>query len=161
MSSITIRVASALDIPELVLLMRAYCDASDEPHVAKPTNEDLLKLCQNVLKDPEHEGIYLLAQTDQTIGFASLCWSWSLLPHPGRQAILSDLYVSPSARGFGVAERLIRACQEQARQRENIRSIVWQTASNNYSAQKVYHRLGLEPKQCIDYELVLFEKKFL
>ncbi len=159
MSSITIHVASELDIPELVLLMRAYCDTSDEPHVAKPTNEDLIKLCQNVFKDSEHEGIYLLARNNQAIGFASLFWSWSFLPYPSRQGILSDLYVCPNARGLGVAKYLIEACQEQARQRKNIRSIIWQTALDNYSAQKVYQHFGIIPNKCIDYELVLFEEK--
>jgi GNAT superfamily N-acetyltransferase len=139
--------------------MHAYCNTSDEPHVAKPTNEDFIKLCHNVLKDPEHEGIYLLARNNQAIGFASLFWSWSYLPYPSRQAILSDLYVSPNARGLGVAGRLIEACQEEVRQRKNIRSIIWQTASDNYSAQKVYHQFGIIPSKCIDYELVLFEKK--
>jgi GNAT superfamily N-acetyltransferase len=141
--------------------MRAYCDTSDEPHFAKPTNEHLIELCQNVLKDPEHEGIYLLARNDQAIGFASLFWSWSFLPSPGRQAILSDLYVSPNVRGLGIAGYLIQACQEQARQQGNIRSIIWQTAAENSSAQKVYHRFGVIPKKCIDYELVLFEKEIL
>ncbi len=162
MSSIDIHVATELDIPELVLLMRAYCDKSDEPHVAKPSNENLITLCHNVLNDPEHNGIYLLArkntnENNEAIGFASLFWSWSFVPSPGRQATLSDLYVTPNARGLGIAGSLIQACQEQARQRKNILSISWQTASDNYSAQKVYHRLGLVPSHCVDYELVLFE----
>ncbi len=74
--------------------------------------------------------------------------------------MLTDL-LTFNFKGEGVAERLIRACQEQAHQCENIRSMVWQTALDNYSAQNVYHRFGLKPKQCIDYELVLFEKKLL
>jgi RimJ/RimL family protein N-acetyltransferase len=55
-------------------------------------------------------------------------------------------------KGEGVAERLIRAYQEQARQRENIGSIVCQTASDNYFAHKVYHRFGLKP---IDNVLIM------
>jgi GNAT superfamily N-acetyltransferase len=164
MSSITIHVACESDVPELVSLMRVYCDTSDEPHVAKPSNEDLVRLCHNILKDPEHEGIYLLARMNsdgknQAIGFASLFWSWSFIRSPGRQAILSDLYVTPNSRGFGVAGILFRACEEQARQRKDIRSIIWQTAIDNYSAQKTYQRLGAVPSKCADYELVLFEKK--
>ena len=142
------------NIPDLVLLMRAYCDTSDEPHVPKPSNDDLIKLCQNVLKDPDHEGVYLLARKDNDlIGFASVFWSWSYKPCPGRQAILSDLYVSPNARGLGIAGLLIQACQEQARQQKNIHSMIWQTAIDNYSAQKTYQRLGFIPKNCVDYEL--------
>ena len=155
MSSITIHVAHDRHIPELLTLMRAYCDASDEPHITKPTNDQLLKLCENVLKNPEHEGLYLIARNDQAIGFASLFWIWSYLPSPGRQGFISDLYVSPNARGLGVAGELIKECENQARQRENIHSIVWQTAIDNYSAQKVYQRLGLLSTKCIDYELTL------
>jgi GNAT superfamily N-acetyltransferase len=156
MSAITIHVAHESDISDLVLLMRAYCDASDEPHVPKPSNDDLIKLCQNVLKDPEHEGVYLLARKDNDlIGFASVFWSWTYKPYPGRQAILSDLYVSPNARGLGIAGLLIQACQEQTRQQKNIHSMIWQTAIDNYPAQKTYQRLGIIPKNCVDYELVL------
>jgi ribosomal protein S18 acetylase RimI-like enzyme len=159
MSLITIHVACDSDVSDLVSLMRAYCDTSDEPHVAKPSNEDLIKLCHNVLRDPDHEGIYLLARKDNNvIGFASVFWSWSYKPCPGRQANLSDLYVSPNARGLGIAGLLIQACVEQARQRKNIHSMIWQTAIDNYSAQKTYEKLGIIPKNCVDYELVLFEK---
>ncbi|UJR08478.1 hypothetical protein I4U23_012745 [Adineta vaga] len=161
MSAITIRVADESDIEELILLMRAYCDDSDEPHVAKPSTEDLRTLCHTIVKDPQGQGIYLLARknTDenhQAIGFASLFWSWTFLPYPGRQALLSDLYVTPDARGLGVGGSLLRACQDQARQQNDIRSMIWQTASENLSAQKVYERLKIPPKKCVDYELVLF-----
>ncbi len=59
MSSITIHVADETDISELISLMRIYCEQSDEPHVPKPTNDDLLHLCHQIFQDPEHEGIYL------------------------------------------------------------------------------------------------------
>ncbi|CAF1005097.1 unnamed protein product [Adineta steineri] len=159
MSSVTIHVASELDITELIPLMRAYCDDSDEPHVAKPSTEQLTILCHDVLNDTKHNGIYLLARNEnnQAVGFAALFWSWTFIPQPGRQAILSDLYVNPNARGLGIAGALIEACKEQARQYHNIHSIIWQTASDNYSAQKVYERLGVLPKKCVDYELVLLK----
>ena len=51
-----------LDVSEVVLLMRAYCDGSNERHIVKPSNEDLTTLCHNVMKDPEREDIYLLAR---------------------------------------------------------------------------------------------------
>ena len=163
MSTTTTHVACAADVPELVVLMRAYCDSSDEPHVAKPSDDDLRSLCNKILADPEREGVYVLARrsTDgdtSPVGFASLFWSWSFTSHPGRQAILSDLYVSPSARGCGVAGVLIHACEEQARQRGHVRSMIWQTATDNHAAQRAYQRLGLTPSPCADYELVLFPK---
>lgn len=160
MSSCTVRVANELDAAELLTLMRAYCDNSDEPHVAKPSDADLMSLCQTILKDPTSRGVYLLARTaadNQAIGFASLFWSWTFLPRPSRQALLSDLYVCPRARNLGVARSLVEACVEQARARGDMRSIVWQTACENVAAQRVYERLGVRPTACVDYELVLFE----
>jgi GNAT superfamily N-acetyltransferase len=72
------------------------------------------------------ESVYLLARKyNKTIGSVSLFWSWSYKPYPGRQAILSDLYVSPNARDLGIAGLLIQACEEQARQCKNIHSIIW------------------------------------
>ncbi|CAF1033387.1 unnamed protein product [Adineta ricciae] len=163
MSSITIRVANESDIDELVLLMRAYCDSSDEPHVAKPSSESLLTLCRTIVENPKDEGVYLVARQSINdnhrvmIGFASLFWTWTFLPYPGRQALINDLYVTPAVRGLGVAGSLIRACEDQARQRGDIRSIIWQTALENVSAQKVYERLGIIPSKCVDYEINLLK----
>ncbi|CAF1263325.1 unnamed protein product [Rotaria sordida] len=84
--------------------MRICWDQSDEPHVPKPINDDLLHLCHHIFQDPEHEGIYLIARGDHhMIGFASLFWSWPFTHYPGRRAILSDLFVISDARGEGVA----------------------------------------------------------
>ena len=156
MSSTTIEVAQLKDIDELIELMRIYCDNSDEPHVPKPKTEDLVRLVTRIIENSNTEGIYLIArQQMKSIGFASLFWSWSFTHHPGRRALLSDLFVHPDARGLDVAGLLIRACENQARQQCNIRSIVWQTAIENRSAQKTYQRFGVIPKPCIDYEIDL------
>lgn len=159
LASTTIHVVESSDVPELVALMRIYCDTSDEPHVAKPSTADLLELSERILNDAEHEGIYLIARSSEgvAVGFASLFWSWSLIRSPGRQAILSDLFVHSEARGRGVAGLLIRACEEQAR-RFHVRSIIWQTSMDNQSAQRTYQRLGIAPRRCADYELVLSNK---
>ena len=158
-TSTTIHVAASTDVPELVALMRIYCDTSDEPHVAKPSTADLFELCQRILNDAEREGLYLIARSTAgvAVGFASLFWSWSLIRSPGRQAILSDLFVHSEARGQCVAGLLIRACAEQAR-RFHVRSIIWQTSMDNHSAQRTYQRLGIDPRRCADYEFVLFNK---
>ena len=160
-SSINIHVADESHILDLVSLMRIYCDTSDEPHVVKPTNDELIQLCQKILRDSEHEGLYLLARNDrnESVGFVALFWSWSLSRHSGRKAILSDLFVLPQVRGQGIAGQLIDECIDQARQRKNIRSIIWQTSLENQSAQKTYQRFGVEPHRCEDYELVLFKEE--
>jgi GNAT superfamily N-acetyltransferase len=157
MSSIRINVADLSDMPALLMLMRCYCDHSDEPHVPKPTNEQLRRLCETILIDRERKGLYVLARStdDRPLGFASIFWSWSLVNHPGRRALLSDLYVHPDARGQGVAGLLLQACRDQAVQRGDIRSMTWQTAIENQAAQHVYARFGVQSVPCADYELPL------
>ncbi|CAF4186284.1 unnamed protein product, partial [Rotaria sp. Silwood2] len=91
----------------------------------------------------EHESVYLLARKDnKIIGFASLCRSCFYKPYSSRQSILSDLYVNPNALGLGIAGLLLKqAYEEQARQRTNIHSIIWETEVYNCSAQKTYRIL--------------------
>lgn len=54
---------------------------------------------------------------------------------------LDDLFVSPDARGFGVADALIEAVRSVAA--ENGWSVVrWITADNNYRGRGVYDRVA-------------------
>jgi ribosomal protein S18 acetylase RimI-like enzyme len=54
---------------------------------------------------------------------------------------MHDLFVAPTARGAGLAERLIEACVERCKQRGAVR-LDWQTAAENARAQAVYDRIG-------------------
>jgi hypothetical protein len=65
---------------------------------------------------------------------------------------------SPNAHDLGIASLLIQACKQQALQRKNIHSIIWQTAIDDYTTQKTYETLHVIPKNGVDYELVLLEK---
>jgi ribosomal protein S18 acetylase RimI-like enzyme len=126
------------DLADLAPLMRAYCDF----YRAAPSDEALLGLSRALLGDPEREGLQLIARGDDgnAVGFATIFWSWSTTA-AGRIGIMHDLYVSPGARGLGVAERLIRACVERCTDRGAVR-LEWQTAPDNLRAQAVYDRVG-------------------
>lgn len=126
------------DLPDLLPLMRAYCDF----YATSPSNESLLALSRALLEDPALEGVQLIARDEHDIalGFATVFWSWDTT-EAGRIGIMNDLYVSPQARGSGTAEQLIAACVERCEQRGAAR-LEWQTGPDNHRAQAVYDRVG-------------------
>lgn len=136
------------DLPDLLPLMRAYCDFYEQ----EPPDERLLGIARALLADPECEGFQLVARGDDgaAIGFATVYWSWSTLA-AARTAILNDLYVSPAARGTGLAEALIEEARSRAGERAV--SLGWQTAKDNLRAQAVYERIGAKRSEWVDYSL--------
>ena len=65
---------------------------------------------------------------------------------------MNDLFVSPEARGSGVAEALIEECRGRAGGTAAT-SLGWQTAKDNHRAQSVYERVGGKREEWVDYSL--------
>jgi GNAT superfamily N-acetyltransferase len=137
------------DLPELLPLVRAYCDF----YGVDPSDQALLALSRALLADPEREGVQLLARDDdgRPVGFATLYWTWGTLS-ASRVGVMNDLYVAAAARGGGVAEALIEACRGRCREHGAAR-LTWQTAKDNHRAQAVYDRVGATREEWLDYWL--------
>jgi GNAT superfamily N-acetyltransferase len=137
------------DLPELLPLMRGYCDFYE----VEPADDELLAMSRALIADSEREGLQLIARDDSgtAIGFATIFWTWSTLS-ASRIGVMNDLFVASEARGGGVAEALIAACLEQARER-GASSLGWQTARDNHRAQAVYERVGGRREEWVDYSL--------
>ena len=133
-----ITVVGPADLPELLPLVRAYCDF----YRVAPSDRALLELSRALLADPEREGLQLLARDDAAgaVGFATLFWTWQTLAG-ARVGVMNDLFVAPGARGGGVADALIAACLERCRE-HGAAQLVWQTATDNARARAVYDRVG-------------------
>jgi GNAT superfamily N-acetyltransferase len=144
-----ITVAGPGDLPELLPLMRAYCDFYE----VHPSDGGLEGLSRALMDDPDREGLQLLAREESggAVGFATLYWSWSTA-RAARMGIMNDLFVAESARGGGFADRLILACAEQCRRR-GARALEWETALENTRAQAVYDRLGGVRERWLSYSL--------
>lgn len=149
--SAEIAVAGENDLPELLALMRAYCDF----YAVAPSDDDLLALSHALIADPEREGLQLVARDadGSAVGFATVYWSWSTTS-ASRLAVMNDLYVAPEARGSGAAEELIHACADRARE-HGASTLGWQTALDNDRAQKLYERVGARADRWLDYSLQL------
>jgi GNAT superfamily N-acetyltransferase len=145
-----ITLVGSTDLPELLPLVRAYCDF----YQVTPSDRALLELSRALLADPQREGLQLLARDDagRAVGFATLYWTWQTLAAT-RVGVMNDLFVAAEARGMGVAEGLIAACLERCREHGATR-LVWQTARDNHRAQAVYGRVGAtRDDRWLDYSL--------
>jgi GNAT superfamily N-acetyltransferase len=138
------------DLPDLLPLMRGYCDFYE----VDPADDALLAMSRTLIADPELEGVQLLARDDdgRAVGFATIFWTWSTLS-ASRLGVMNDLFVTSDARGGGHAEALIEACAERCRTR-GATSLEWQTAHTNGRAQAVYDRVGAtRDDRWLDYSL--------
>ena len=152
MSAHAIRPVAEEDLPDLLPLLRAYC----EFYEVAPSDADLLAMARMLIADPEREGLQLLARDGggQAVGFATVFWTWTTLS-AARLGVMNDLFVVPEARGSGVADDLIEACAERCRER-GVSSLEWQTAYDNHRAQAVYARVGGErDERWLDYSLAV------
>jgi GNAT superfamily N-acetyltransferase len=138
------------DLPDLLPLMRGYCDFYE----VDPADDALLAMSRVLIEDPERQGLQLIARDDsgRAVGFATIFWTWSTLS-ADRLGVMNDLFVSQDARGGGVADKLIAACSDQC-SRRGVPELAWQTAKTNARAQAVYERVGAtRDDRWLDYSL--------
>jgi GNAT superfamily N-acetyltransferase len=134
----SISTATESDLPQLLPLMRGYCDFYE----VAPSDEDLLAMSRALITDPERGGFQLIARDEAgtAVGFATVFWTWSTLS-AARIGVMNDLFLHPDARGGGIADELIGECARLVRERGG-KSLEWQTANDNFRAQAVYERVG-------------------
>ena len=140
--------AGEADLPELIPLMRGYCDF----YGTEPPDAGLEAMARALIGGA---GVVFAARRgDEPIaGFATSAIKWSML-RGNRVALLDDLFVDPAARGLGLADRLIDACAEWGRARDAV-ALEWQTGLENERAKAVYDRIGAKASRWLDYELEL------
>jgi GNAT superfamily N-acetyltransferase len=148
-SGIEISEAREEDIPELLPLMRGYCDF----YGTNPPDSGLEEMARALMGG---EGVVFGARVEGApalAGFATSAVKWSML-RGARVALLDDLFVDPEVRGKGIGERLIAACSDWGRARGAV-ALEWQTALDNAKAQGLYDRIGAQQSRWLDYELEL------
>jgi ribosomal protein S18 acetylase RimI-like enzyme len=137
------------DLGELLPLMRAYCDF----YGVAPPDADLEALARALIADPEREGVQLIARgaEREPLGFATVYWTWQTLT-AARAGVMNDLFVAPQARGRGVGRRLIEECRRRARE-HGATELVWETAPDNQTSQRLYDSLADDKSTWIHYTL--------
>lgn len=156
MSSFSIARVTESDLDELLPLVAAYCAFYEQTEQIPPAAPEALRaLSLALLADPEREGVQLLARDADggPIGFATIYWTWDTLG-AARNAVMYDLFVTPDARGSGLADGLIAACRDAARE-HGAAALSWTTAPGNARAQAVYDRVGGERSTWVHYDLTV------
>ena len=144
---LSITAVTAPDFDELLPMLRAYCDF----YRVDPSDDRLLALAAALLDNPD-EGLQLIARGDGApLGFATIYWTWQTL-YAARVGVLNDLYVNAAARGSGTGRKLIERGLELCRER-GAQKLVWETAPDNATAQRLYDGIGAEKSTWLSYEL--------
>ncbi len=144
---LTIETVTASDLPELMPMMRGYCDF----YRVDPPDDRLLALVNALIENPD-EGVQLIARGDGApLGFATIYWSWQTL-YAARVGVLNDLYVESAARGTGTGRALIDRGLALCRDR-GAEKLVWETAPDNATAQRLYDGIGAAKSTWLSYEL--------
>ncbi len=145
----TVGSGGAGDVSDLLPMLRAYCDF----YRVDPSDERLRALVTALIDDPS-EGLQLIARDSDNgtpLGFATIYWTWQTL-YAARVGVLNDLFVVPASRGTGTGRALIERCRELCRER-GAEKLVWETAPDNATAQRLYDGIGAEKSTWLTYEL--------
>ncbi|MGX9792271.1 N-acetyltransferase family protein [Mycobacterium sp. MMS18-G62] len=145
---LTIGTVGPGDLPELMPMLRAYCDF----YRVDPPDDRLKALADALIANPA-EGVQMIARdSDGTpLGFATIYWTWQTL-HAGRVGVLNDLFVVPASRGTGAGRALIERGRQLCRER-GAEKLVWETAPDNAVAQRLYDGIGAQKSTWLTYEL--------
>ncbi len=147
MQQLSITTVTASDLPELMQMLRAYCDF----YRVEPSDDRLLALATTLIENPD-EGVQLIARGDGTpLGFATIYWTWQTL-YASRVGVLNDLYVNAAARGSGTGRALIERGLQLCRDR-GAEKLVWETAPDNATSQRLYDGIGATKSTWLSYEL--------
>jgi GNAT superfamily N-acetyltransferase len=146
-SELEIVTVGEADLAALLPLMRGYC----EFYEAAPADEALLAMSRALIADPDCEGVQFIAYDEErrALGFATIFWMWSTT-QAARIGLMNDLFVLPEARGRRIGERLITRCVDAVRERGGA-TLQWQTALDNFTAQRLYDRVGGTRERWLDY----------
>jgi GNAT superfamily N-acetyltransferase len=149
-------------------------NAETDVTIAAPTPSD------RAAWDPLYAGYCAFYKVEHTAAKADTVWSWLMdtghpvkgflardsagvvvgfthyrgYPRPiagGDGCFLDDLFVTPQARGRGVAEKLIAAVVDEARRR-GWPVVRWITAEDNASARALYDRVAVKT-HWVTYEI--------
>jgi GNAT superfamily N-acetyltransferase len=144
----TISTATEADLDEVLPLFAGY--QTFYTGTAQPDEKNRAFLRRFVDGDA---GRLLVARNDSgaVVGFANLYWTFSSTLAE-EHVLMNDLFVSDAARGGGVGFALIEAARDVARERGS-RSLSWETALDNRTAQRLYERTGADRNVWFEYDL--------
>ena len=103
--------------------------------------------------ESDDEGTLLGARVGDGVLVGYACLHWRLDTVAAREVVcLHDLFVVPAVRGTGAGRALLEAAADVARDR-GAAALVWSTAPDNSTAQRLYDATGATRSSWYEYEL--------
>ena len=140
--TMTIRDATAADVPEILAMIHELADYERAQHEVVATPD----LLTEALFGPDPAVYALMAEDDETgevVGFA--LWFLNFSTWLGRHGVyLEDLYVRPAHRGHGHGKDLLRTLARIAVERDYGR-FEWWVLDWNEPALEFYRSIGAVP----------------
>ena len=136
---LTIRPATAADVPLILEFIRELAEYEREPQAAVATQADLLR--DGFGPEPKFR-VDIAEWSGEPAGFAFYFWNYSTWQ--GRPGLyLEDLFVRPQFRGKGIGKALLVHLARVAL-KNNCGRLVWQVLDWNTPAIEFYQSLGAE-----------------
>ena len=83
----------------------------------------------------------------EIVGYLVITWGWGI-ESGGREALIDEIYVTPSRRGQGLASALVEVSLEKARALDT-KAVFLETESDNPQSRALYERLGFRPESSV------------
>jgi GNAT superfamily N-acetyltransferase len=143
---VSIESASPQHLPKLVQLFEAYRSSSGQPSNRMRAVEFLSARIRN-----QDSHIFLAIYRNNPIGFAQ-CYPLFSSKKMQRIWLLNDLYIDPVYRRKGVAQQLLSACKDMARQTESA-GLILETETHNSAANQLCTNSGFSLDRVHNYYL--------
>lgn len=138
--SITLRLATESDLPQLLPLVAAY-HAFEEIDL---TDEQSAAAYAPLLRDPAIGLVWFICENDQPVGYMAICYSYSI-EYGGRDCFLDEFFLAESHRGKGIGPLALSLASEKLAA-DGVRTMLLEVAHGNQRAQKTYTNLGFQPR---------------
>ncbi|MBV6646688.1 MAG: GNAT family N-acetyltransferase [Cyclobacteriaceae bacterium] len=154
MDQVEIRIAKTKDINELTILLTSlFAQESD----FIPDSRKQRKGLEMIIKNPQHGHILVVVKDEQLVGMVNLLYLIST-SEGAKVAMLEDMVVNPTFRGYGVGSILIRNGIDFARD-QGCQRITLLTDFDNAKAIKFYEKNGFTKSKMIPLRRSLNEVK--
>lgn len=140
MIDLRLTLATLADVP--VLEPMAIDFKVDDP---EPRSERELVALRALLADPTHGVVYRIDDPARTIGYAILCFGYSV-EYGGRDAFLDEFYILPELRGRGLGLRVLDLLADEARARHVV-ALHLEVLSYELRNANLYTRAGYTDRQ--------------
>ncbi|PIC82857.1 GNAT family N-acetyltransferase [Sporosarcina sp. P1] len=141
--------ATIADLEGVANLFNAYRVYYEQPSDVEGAKEYIKERLEK-----KESVVFVVKKNQKYVGFTQLYPTFSSISMK-KAWILNDMFVDPEARQLGIGQILLQQAKNYARE-TGAKSIVLETAPDNYTAQKLYEKNGYErDTQFYHYELSL------